>query len=560
MNFLLKNLELELDERHLLVGEKLLEEGKVFRLFESERNLWIAGVDVMEVELQISPSRVKACSCECSVFQNEKMCGHVAAGLLALRRLLSEKKAKPKATSSKKPAHYQRLTTTAILDNVRPDDLAAFVRHYAKSNRIFALSLKARFASKVPMPDSREKYGQLLEATILSGRSQNDRISSAGRSQLVRTLQELLGQAEDAVALEYYGEGWAMLSAMLEKTTPILRKISGNDEPIRNAIREVFNRLNTLIRQQIPPVLRQEIWNFCLESLPRPAYRLNNLAAPLLKMLLALSDDLSKSESLLHLIDQELDKIPHSEPHLHALLQAKVRLLENEGLAGQAKNFTLECLSNPQTLIRVVEAASAGGLLKNIKPLVEKGLRLVEVESVKIQLEQALLKLAHQQGDRQTVISLARSRFLETKNFDYFESCKANYRGNWESFVQNLLADFIKQPDYQQNIETIALLLAREDRFDELLALLSEQDSLDLFMRFDHMLVEKYRDGVFGFYDRQLKNYLSNHLGPVPTQRVRHVLDHLRACGAGSLAEKLAASLLESFSNRITLTEELEVF
>ena len=63
---------------------------KVTSLFQSERNIWVAKVDDFEVEMQISPSKVKACSCECNVFLNEKMCGHVAAGLLALRKKIAE--------------------------------------------------------------------------------------------------------------------------------------------------------------------------------------------------------------------------------------------------------------------------------------------------------------------------------------------------------------------------------------------------------------------------------------------------------------------------------------
>ena len=45
MNFLLKNLELELSENHLLPGERLLETGRVAGLSESERHLWVARVD-----------------------------------------------------------------------------------------------------------------------------------------------------------------------------------------------------------------------------------------------------------------------------------------------------------------------------------------------------------------------------------------------------------------------------------------------------------------------------------------------------------------------------------
>lgn len=560
MNFLLKNLELELDEQHLLVGEKLMDEGKVTQLIESERNLWIAHVDAMEVEMQISPARVRACSCECDLFLRDKMCGHVAAGLLKLRKIISEKKTSTSPADRKKPTYYQRLTTSSILDNIRPEDLAAFVSQYAKSNRNFALTLKTRFAAHVPMPDSREKYTQLLDATIQAGRNKNDYISSAGSKQLARTVQELTSQVEDAIALEHFAEGWAALSAMLDKITPLLRKISGNSNSLREGMHKVFRCLENLLSLQIPPALRQDIWDFCVDSAQRPAYRLNDLAAPLLNVLLSLADDAHKAETLLEIIDRELDKTSESPEYRQSLLQVKILLLENESLTNEAKNFTLECLADPQIMLQTVEAADAGNILASIRPLVEKGLRLMESESVKKRLEHFLLKLARQQGDRSSIVKLARSRFLETKNFEYFENCKEYFRGDWEHFVQQLLADLIKQPDYQQNMEAIATLLARENRLEELLSLLAAQDSLDLFMRFDYLLLEKFRQEVFAYYDRQLKNYLADHLGPVSSRRVRQVLDHLRAAGSGKLAEELTASLLISFNNRITLTEDLEVF
>ena len=116
VNFLLKNLELELEERHLLVGEKLLEDGKVTKLSENERHLWIAQVEGHETEVQISPSRVRACTCECGVFEQEKMCGHLAATLLALRRKLLDA-AVPKEKKQRRPPLYQKLTVTAVLEN-----------------------------------------------------------------------------------------------------------------------------------------------------------------------------------------------------------------------------------------------------------------------------------------------------------------------------------------------------------------------------------------------------------------------------------------------------------
>lgn len=559
VNFLLKNLELELAEQHLLVGEKLVDEGKVTQLFESERNLWIATIDGMEVEMQISPAKVRACSCECDLFLREKMCGHIAAGLLKLRKVISEKKPAPARTGIKKQTSYQRLTPSSILDNIQPEELAAFVMQYAKSNRNFALTLKTRFAAHVPMPDSREKYNQLLDAVITAGRNKHDYISHTGGKQLVKTVQELTHQVEDAIALEHFAEGWAALAALLDKITPLLRKVTGNSDALREGMQAVFRSLHHLLSLQIPPALRQEVWDFCIDAAQRPAFRLNDLAAPLFEVLLTLADDAGKAEMLLGVLNREEKKASESPGYRQSLLQVKIQLLKNKSLAGEAEKFTLDCLASPELMLSTVEAAAAGGILPSIQPLIEKGLRLMESELVKQRLEQCMLMLARQKGDRTAIVKLARSRFLETKKFEYFESCKENFSGDWELFAQQLLADLIKQPEYRQNLEVIATLLARENRLEELQSLLASQDSLDLYMRFDYLLLDNFKSDVFAFYDRQLKAYLADHLGPISSQRVRQVLDHLRDAGAAKLAEKLTSSLLTAFNNRITLTEDLEI-
>lgn len=130
-----------MSENHLVIGEKILDANGVTSLFESERNLWIATVDGFEVEIQITPSKVRACSCECTIYQKENMCGHVAAGLFELRKKLTQKKI---AANKKRKLQktYGKLTTNSILEEVGVEELQAFVRHYAKKTASSILPFK----------------------------------------------------------------------------------------------------------------------------------------------------------------------------------------------------------------------------------------------------------------------------------------------------------------------------------------------------------------------------------------------------------------------------------
>ncbi len=558
LNFLLKNLELELDDRHLLVGEKLLEEGKVTRLFENEPHLWIASVDGFEVEMQISPSRVKACSCECDQFDREKMCGHLAAGLLNLRRKLSEKTKQPRVSQRPKPLAYQKLTVNAILDSVTQDELAAFVRNFARTNKQFSLALRAKFAAKVPLYDNREKFGQLLDSAISSYRKTNDRISVAGAHQLQKLLEELLGQADDALALEYFAEAWAMLSAIVGRFSPIIKKLEGDENPLQQPLLQAFSKIGQLVALSIPPDLQEEIRLFCSEEFNRPAYRLNGFSGRLLDIWLLLANDAEASQLALQAIDDELKKYKTDTAYRAALILAKLQLIARPGMNEANDAFTLECLSEPAKLLQVMDAVAPSGDFRPIKALVEKGHRLIDDAAVKTQLEAVLLQIAQLEGEKDVIATISRQKFLETRDFTFYEQCRAHHKGNWEAFVKKLLADLVRRYDFRQNIATIATILGRESKFDDLLRLLEEQQSLELLLQFDHYLLKTKPKEVTKLYETQLREYLTSHLGLKASQRLRSVFRHLEKRGAANLAERLYSAIREAFPNRVFYLDEME--
>lgn len=297
MNFLLSNLEVALDETHMVVGEKLFEENKVTSLFEGQRNLWVAEVDGFEVEMQITPSRVKAVSCECEVYLKEKMCGHVAGGLFALRNHFSETKSKKKKQPKLKEKVYHKLTTSAILDSINPEELKTFVGKYAKQNRNFALALSTRFASSVSLTDNYGKYQQIFSQLVQSIRKKNNMMSAVGVKQFLRTCQEFLNQANDAIALQHFIESWAILSSTANALPLVIRNTEGDDSNLLELAGNVFKKIDDLLVQPIPPGLKTEIWEFFVSEAPKKSNRTGDLATFFLNRLLQLSDDESKKSN-----------------------------------------------------------------------------------------------------------------------------------------------------------------------------------------------------------------------------------------------------------------------
>ncbi|MEL6943545.1 MAG: SWIM zinc finger family protein, partial [Bacteroidota bacterium] len=84
MSFSLDVLEQNVDEIALVQGEELFEQNAVESLQMVEKNLWIAKVTNLEVELKASSRKVEAVTCECEQYRQKGICGHIVAALLAL--------------------------------------------------------------------------------------------------------------------------------------------------------------------------------------------------------------------------------------------------------------------------------------------------------------------------------------------------------------------------------------------------------------------------------------------------------------------------------------------
>jgi hypothetical protein len=546
VQLLLRELEQQLDETCLLQAEKFLDEGLVRELKERERHLWVAKVADCEVEMQVTPSKVKACSCTCPDFSSRNLCGHTAAGLLYLRQLLSAEK---QAEEKKSETREGNLSINAILGELSREELLDFVNSYARIDRQFSLTLKTRFAGKVQFLNNRQKYERILEQCLQPIRHHRSRPSISAIQFLKHILETLLSQASHALALQQYAEVWQMLSAILDQLAPLLRKIQERSDVIHQLVQQAFSLLQHLVQSDLPRTLREEMWLFALGSFSRPAYYLNDLSGSLLELAARLADEEAQRERLLEVLESDLERVGLPASHRGELLYAKVRLLQEPAFAAAMETFKLHCLSSPAAMQELVDLFESRQQLDRVWTLLEEGIRQAGESPLRQRLQMALLQAAQQRGDHELATQLSRQLFLEIHRFEYLENCRKYCAEDWGTFVQGLAAE-LTQP---QHLPTLAQLLAREKMTGQLLQLLQAHPTVDLLLLTDRHLLPKYSEALFQLYERALKDYLSSHLGPASGRSVRQVMEHLRALGQNRLSERLSAALSAAFPGRTSL-------
>ena len=559
MNFPLKNFEQYLPEMALVLGEQLFEQGFVGRLRQMERHLWVANVVDKEVEIQISPTKVKAYTCDCGVFQQQKICEHIGAMLLALRQTIDLKnQAKlPKVPKKKAPL---KLTVDTILNNAPPAQVYAFLKAYAKADRNFALALKSRFAGVVPMENTYEKYRQLLEATIKGNRLANGQISYRGWQQAAKLGQELLRQTDDAFALENYQEGTMILRAIIEKITPIIGKSKGDEQVLRDIAIAAFHKLEALLKMPIAPDLRERLWNFCLQESTRDMYRQNGMTEYFYRLMQYISDDNEKVETLLESVDNELVKENLTELFRANLLMLKFNLLNKSRAKSAIEHFVTEHTENPDFLVFVIAKMMEQKEISRAKLLTKKGLKQKFSKNIRVQLTNFLLQIAIDEQNQPALQKHAIQLFLDTKDFQYYQILKENRQENWASLYEKIMAEIAQMPSSIQKRNVMAKLLHEEKRWTELLTLIEHNKSLDLLQRYAQTLLKSSKKETKELYQKFLSAYLTNHIGRKPAEKTREILSHLFQIGERKLAQQLARQLKKDFAHRDALVDELSAF
>ncbi|MBK7870125.1 MAG: SWIM zinc finger family protein [Saprospiraceae bacterium] len=562
MNFPLQHIESNLDEDSLLQGEQFLDEGRVQNLQEAAQHLWLAQVQddqIYEVEVKISPSKVKAVSCECERFQKEKECGHIAAVLLQLRNQLSKSESQ-NIPEEKEEDAPKRLTTGVVLDQVNFDELVTFVKQYAKTNRNFALALKARFAPGVTGIDSREKYLQLLESTIAASRRPDRTFNQRGANNIYKILLEIHSQIQEAIVQGYLAEAVVMAQSMIEKITPLLRKMQALQEEVREQVREAFEVFRMVLELSPPPSLRESIWAYCHRECRKLLYRNMQIDQYFLRILVQMTEDEEKTEQLLALLDEQMTRYLYEKREQAQLILLKLTLLEKLNRVNDIHDFLNQHITNDEVLFFAIRQSINRGNFQRAKTLAQSGQRRSENTATTTLLDAFLLEIAEREGDSDAIVRHAEQRLLQTLDLKYYKIINKAFQGNWKDYYTSLLNSIRQLPFSIEKFKLIAAIYYEEGQYQDLLKFLRETQSLDLAQAYGHLLLPYERDGVYHFYFELIEHYLNNHIGRKPSEKIRAIIRQLYEADAEDLADSLVENLRANYPERHSLMEELELF
>ena len=139
---------------------------------------------------------------------------------------------------------------------------------------------------------------QLLESTINTSRKPDRTFSHRGIVQIEKILQELENQFEDHFARGNYLEALSLTQSIIEKVTPILKKIPDEKYQVKTRVASAFNFLSRVIQSNVAPALKETVWDYCLEEIDKRTYRSNNLDLQFFQILIAIAKGKTEQDGI----------------------------------------------------------------------------------------------------------------------------------------------------------------------------------------------------------------------------------------------------------------------
>ncbi len=545
----LKDFEFFINPATWNAAQDMVQGGHVKSLREVEKHFWVCLVQdaesVFEVEVMLTPHKIKAYTCECWASSSRRlMCAHVAATLLKVRHFLQKSAEERIEKPERKNTTAAQFSIPNILLQAEPEALAAFVQAYARTDRDFSLALKTWYAGRYPGAEN--PYLLVLDAAIPGGAAART-LRNPELRRLRRTLDTLQTQLDKAVLEAHYRQAFHIVSAIMTRIPPLLARLDEQAAlPLGQFTAYAVGRLLEWPSVRLSPELNAARRDALTDWYLKPGYpqELGNGAIALLATYGVEADYYAQ-------LREYYDRYDGQSPILNLFLgvlahrdmpEAIVRVLENNPLP---PGDLVNALRSLQKIGYGAAAAKAADHFRQ-KTTLGQGHRK--------ELEDIMLSQAEKDGDRAMITRMMQERYLQHPSPDLLARLKkAADPREWPQ-VRQELADALHTAN---NRSALLQLLSGENLQEELARELSVETDLELLHRYEERLLPEHQQALRQRYGLLFDEHLKDHFGRQASIFVRNVIGSLLQRRHTDLAVDLVRDLIQRYPDRTTLGEEL---
>lgn len=579
---ILDNFEKQIDTKIIDRGYEYFLANAVDDLTENPAGTWTAivmGSEDYSVSVSLVGKEITGWECDCP-YEYGPICKHVVAVLYALADEYGEpqeaevventspaKSIKSKKNDSTTQKAKSSSNIDSILKKLSNDELRNFVKTQLSKNREFRNAFNTFFADKQE-GDALPKYLKLVRNIANNALGRHGFIDYANARKLVAPLMELCAKAQQLLERDNITESLAISRAIIEKIPEIAMAMDDSDGGAGMLFEEAFENLDNIVLKA-PPLLKDELFNYCITEYPKKKYHDFGFEDRFLDILPSLVSTGDQEEQFFRLIDKHVEmekKEDHSEYLIVQLLMSKISYLEKKDRSGEALAIIKENADLHDFRYMLIDKALKQKKYNEAKKLCEEGIEIAEKKrypGIVNQFREKLLQIAELEKNITEILHWAEVLFYGNQHsMEYYRKLKKSWpTDDWTIKCEEII-NKIKSPQGQGNYSdanALANVFIEEGYLERLLLLLQiNSQHLNFIDKYSKHLTNQFPMEIVRLYEKGIIAFAEGTGRGIYNDVVSFLKKLNKIQGGAMVVNKLVALFREKYRNRRAMMEILD--
>lgn len=521
----------------------------------------VSGSEDYTVQLGIKKGSIISYACDCPY--EGALCKHVVAVIFYLQQDeldITPAAAKPSKTR-KKPEGKRKKTVleqvNGLLDKISYEELKQFVGEQSVNDASFRGLFFSAFIH-LEESSSIAFYRKHIKTLLQPLAGRKGFIYRADARKIGKAIEGILATARRHEEDGNIKNAIMICCAVMEEMVKIAEYADDSDGYIGDAIDTAYGMLYGFAGSGLPDDEKVMLFGYALAAFEQGIYAGWNWHMNMLELAgeLAIWD-----EEILKII-KLLDNVNQPSAYQEEQLQlVKLGLLLKMNSHEKAEELKKENISKPSFRRLALESAFANREFEKAIQLANDGIEQdKDLRGLVLEWRQWLLKIAQAQQDKNQIIAISRSLFMQryTRGTDYYQIMKDNVgKESWTDFIEKIVSELLSSRSWPDR-ELAVVIYIKEEWWERLLKHISQVPNLREIEMYEQYLSKQYSKELIDLYLKCLPGQAESANSRSNYKDVCRYLNRMLKLGALEQVSRLIATFKVKYSKRSAFMEELK--
>ena len=556
------------------ISSTLLERGYNYFLDECVDNLdkvasgvWMAqvhGTDTYTVEIRTDRTQIKGWDCDCP-YDYGPICKHVIATFYAIAESMELEKSQPKQGTGKKKSN-KKDKVGEIFKKTSREDLQQFIvsqfrRDYGLRNAFIA------YFAELLNEDQDKKYRTIVRNIFKAAQGRHGFIDYYSAKTLTGPLFDLAQKSEELMVKKNITEALAICKTLIEEIPIFINNMDDSDGGAGSVVEVAFD---TFIRisDKAPPLLKDELFTYCLSEYPKEKYHDFCFEDRFLRALPLLVTIEEQEKQFLDLIDQQIEvekrKI-YSDYSIVQLIKTKIDYLQRAKRENEAQALIETNVNYADFREILVNQAISKKEFNLAKELCKDGIAIAKKDQqwgIENKWYNKLLEISEKEESKEGVRKWSEKLYFDNHfSMEYYLKLKSTYsKDEWTDRCEEII-NKLKGKDQRGGygqVTALAEIFIEEKYSDRLLKLLQiNSKEISLIDDYAAHLQSSYPAEILTLYEEGVREYAKSTGRSIYNEVANYLKKMKKIKGGEEKAKALIQYFREQYKNRKAMMEVL---